>query len=228
MKIFVIAVALATFSSVGFAQQPVLAAAPELFVGDVQTFEVTNAGMFSESWTISREVTNKAPDGYRVRSLTDRGGVMTTTNEEYSLDLNLKMVGGGVSSDNGRLKWPMYVGEKWTSTERWINIEGQEGETTFDYTVVGEESVTVPAGTFKALHIHGAGWWKNHTAGGANRAVRDTWFSTEVKGLVRSTFVAWRASGGAMTSNLDLRLVWARLMKDGRFVDIGNANIAQQ
>lgn len=83
------------------------------------------------------------------------------------------------AGSNTLLKYPIIVGEQWTSTGGWDGVT-----TTGTTTVIGYDLITVPAGTFYALHTQ----TQVTTDGHATRSgTKDMWFVNNV-GMVKLVF----------------------------------------
>ena len=79
--------------------------------------------------------------------------------------------------DWGDWRWPLKVGEKWSTTYRFQSADGRSvNGATATWTVAAEEEVVVPAGTFKTLRIE-------RTPGNQSNHIVIRWFAPDI-GLV--------------------------------------------
>ena len=103
----------------------------------------------------------------------------------YDREWALKRVGSrSYSPAIKALVFPMKIGQKWEHSNTYTHPSC--GLTTSDLSneVVGWEDVTVPAGTFRALRVDSAGYWRNSC--GRDRLAYKFWYVPKVKWLVKS------------------------------------------
>ena len=86
-------------------------------------------------------------------------------------------------------QWPLAVGNQWTFTVEDTAANSVGGTNTYEISdrVAGQESVTVPAGTFQAVHIRG----KQCNATQQNRCGDfDVWYAPQVKFTVKISLIS--------------------------------------
>ncbi len=96
-------------------------------------------------------------------------------------------------------KYPMRVGDKYKIDFSHNRDDGRDNDYVATIRVVGWETVTVPAGTFKALKVEMTGYWTHRIHSSPPRwAQADfkaiNWFAPEVK--MRSVLYLWEAWWG--------------------------------
>ena len=163
--------------------------------GAQNTLDVSTAPVWAlnDTWTFrigtttrTHTVTGVREDGYTLTLKTSSGG---TSNEHVGRDL--------VWGSLWRPKWPLTDGLLWTYSYS-TSPTGSYGATRNDYTntfkVLGVESVTVPAGTFQAVHIHG----QQCITSAPKQPCGDfnAWYAPQVKWFIKNTFV------GSLWSNV--------------------------
>ena len=132
-------------------------------------------------------ITGESANGYAA-TIKQPPGYSSAPPESLSLDLSWKRTVDGQPADTRWLSFPLEAGKSWSSAGKdlWVSPQGYHGNDDITYKVVGVEDVTVPAGTFKAVRVHGQGWW-NITQGPkvSGQAVIDIWYSPDVRNIVR-------------------------------------------
>jgi len=85
--------------------------------------------------------------------------------------------------------WPLSIGESWKFTHEDTPQNGVAGRNTYatTETVVGWEFVSVPAGTFQAIKIHGRECNVTQQKGCGDF---DVWYASDVKWTVKIAFTA--------------------------------------
>jgi hypothetical protein len=161
------------------------AARPEVKVGNTWTYQFTGPGFSrTEVHTVTEAL---ASGGFRYM-IDDKsqGGAAAITGEKaeakertmrVSADLN-PMLRDPLNTDKlqefVRLQWPLEPGKSWS-----FPINGANNPFTWDVKAGGWESVTVPAGTFKALKLSFT------RSGGRTTGSEDAWYAPEAKGIVK-------------------------------------------
>jgi hypothetical protein len=97
---------------------------------------------------------------------------------------------GSFIPDNGVLRFPLKVGNTYTS--QFEVVRPRQGafraRNTLTVTVVGWEEVTVPAGKFRALKIDAPGTYQRQDVAGAGKVHYTVWYVPEVKRWVKWQF----------------------------------------
>ena len=172
---------------------PILAAAQDATVGR-PTWATADAWTY-RSWEgdeFTMTVISAASDGYAVEFKDSKGKDIVP----YTVDVSPP------GATFFRFQWPLKVGKKWDWTRSGEDIDHKYG-TPMTWTtaekVEGRESVTVPAGTFDAVRIHGRECKvTQQSTSGAACGNFDVWYAPQVKNYVR---VRWTGSywGGDKT-----------------------------
>jgi hypothetical protein len=170
----------------------VLAERPEWLPGENWTYhqkDIKSGGYLN----FRHEMQSKDGDVYVLREDSDNGTSKRQMTVRRSLDLNRLRAVNGQSQDNGWFRFPLETGKTWQATERWTNNQGYD-EVTFK--VVGQERLTVAAGTFDTIKVEGTGFWHNETPSGWTTGRDDkiaiaVWFAPEVKSYVRFQRENW-------------------------------------
>lgn len=180
----------ALIPSIAFAQT--LAERPEWLLGENWTFHEKN--IKTGGLLIYRhEMQYKDGAVYVLREDSDNGTSKKQQTVRRSPDLNRLRTVSGQVQDSGWFIFPLAAGKTWQVTERWTNNQGYD-EVTFK--VIGKEKITVPAGTFDAIKIEGAGFWHNEApstwaTGRDDKIAITLWFAPEVKSYVRFLRENW-------------------------------------
>jgi hypothetical protein len=84
--------------------------------------------------------------------------------------------------------FPLEPGKTWQGKYRMSRSDGRIFDHDMSVTAVGWESVTVPAGTFKAMKLTSINWYRRTDPGasGGGRVVVNRWYVPEVKRFVKS------------------------------------------
>lgn len=169
----------------GTAASQELAARPELVVGEAWTYQVYDGRFDQGAFTI--EVVEKTTAGYTLASkdVTSKGRIPSS----LTSDLNWVVTGPNGPTPSCWLSLPLDVGRTWSCKTDWINDRGQVGEDNITYKVVGNEKVTVKAGTFDAVKIVGEGHWK--TGVWSDQSTITHWYAPQVRARVRYSRENW-------------------------------------
>ena len=137
--------------------------APEFRAGDSWTYRNTT-DKTTAGWSQTREdITVSRVTGSSIYFTTHATGSSQPPKESYAgLDWSrIRDVGGHETVVNRPLSFPLAVGKTWNVeyTEPHPNKMHRSETLATKFTVVGYESVEVPAGTFKALKIEAEGHW---------------------------------------------------------------------
>jgi hypothetical protein len=162
---------------------------PEWNVGDSWSYART-ANPTARSTSVGKSnysmtVTEKTAESYFTsNSGTDADGKPQSGRLRWSIDTNFMNRGG----ENGQwqeyrwYKWPLAEGAGWTAPWKFPTTD----ESPCQAKVHGWESIVVPAGAFKALHIEfSCGYFYHGVDGGSGRTTDDVWYSPLVKRHVR-------------------------------------------
>lgn len=87
--------------------------------------------------------------------------------------------------------FPLEPGKSWQAKYKMSRSDGRIVDYDMSVTVVGWESVTVPAGTFKAMKLSSTNWYRRIDPGasGSGKIVMSRWYAPEVKRFVKSEIV---------------------------------------
>lgn len=161
------------------------AARPEVKVGNTWTYQFTGPGFSRTEVHTATEAL--ASGGYRY-TIDDKaqGGAAAITGDKaeakergmrVSADLNPMLrdpLNAGKLQEFTRLQWPLEPGKSWS----FLN-NGASDPFTWEVKAGGWESVTVPAGTFKALKL------SLTRSGGRSTGSEEAWYSPEAKAMVK-------------------------------------------
>lgn len=205
MKSF-FSLALAVFVAPAFAEIAFPLDRPELQVGDTWTYvrveEPSGAKVGGPEAITIRE---RNADGYALDVQFTNAPLFSHPLESVSLDLGWKGTIDGKLSEAKWFDFPLSQGKTWKSHGLWKNPMGAIGDEDLDFTVAGVETVTVPAGTFEAVKIHGTGWWQMtgmSVQGGVGRPtakgqtqMMDVWYSPKTKSIIKIEYSKTVPSG---------------------------------
>lgn len=177
---------------------------PVLSAGDTFTFQkkdLTNDSVLGNQIVT---ITGRSESGYSL-TVDKNLDFNTTPMEELSPDLGWRGKIDGKPSDAKWLDFPLVQGKTWKSHALWKNPIGAIGDEDIDYTVAGVETITVPAGTFEAVKVHGTGWWQMtgmSVQGGVGRPsakgqtqMMDVWYSPQAKAIIKIEYSKTVPSG---------------------------------
>ncbi len=85
-------------------------------------------------------------------------------------------------------RWPMEVGKQWSDTVSFYFEYDNFPQLQTRFQVIAYETVTVPAGTFKAFRLHYKGFHPEFPGSGT---VIDYWYSPQVKSIVKYRGILW-------------------------------------
>lgn len=85
--------------------------------------------------------------------------------------------------------FPLFVGKRWDFAYSFGSQEVDRGHQRYAVEVLGAETVTVPAGSFRALKLRGVGGWFNFRVGAEGTGTFTVWYSPVVKNLVKWGYV---------------------------------------
>lgn len=90
------------------------------------------------------------------------------------------------TQNDAEVQFPLEVGKRYSVNEKWVNREGDPGDSAAKASVVAFEKIKTSAGEFDAYKIEIRGYWNNRsTRGGSGRFTRDVWWAPTVKRIVR-------------------------------------------
>jgi hypothetical protein len=187
-------VALISFVAPALAQMSFPIERPVLGAGDTFTFQRRDLANNTIIGTQTVTIGAGSESGYAV-TVDKNLDFNATPVEEFSLDLGWRGKIDGKPSDAKWLDFPLTAGKAWKSHALWKNPIGAIGDEDIDYTVVGIETITVPAGTLEAVKVHGTGWWQMtgmSVQGGVGRPsakgqtqMMDVWYSPQMKAIIK-------------------------------------------
>ena len=175
---------------------------PEWKLGDawsyVRTEYATALSRRTEKTNVSVFVSERTTDYYTLTSARiDSEGRAQTSTQRWSQDLNyMNRQGEGSSWQEFRwYRWPLPAGTDWEVP--WFIPS--TGAMTWKAKVLGWDTITVPAGTFRAPRIElAASYFYNGVDGGAAGATDLLWYSPEIRRHVRLVRKSYKgAYGGA-------------------------------
>lgn len=143
---------------------------------------------------------------YDSREISKTGeiGRPVQTDATLRADMNSTAMVGGQKYDKIYYKWPLSVGQHWTSQFKSdlanAGSPSQVMTTTLESEAKEWETITVPAGKFKTIKIVTKGSWTVGTpvsSSGTYTAVR--WYSPDAKAEVQYTYDAFGADGTPLT-----------------------------
>lgn len=97
--------------------------------------------------------------------------------------------GTWVRGEPRMFSFPMFVGKQWDFAYSFGSQEVDRGHQRYRVEVLAAETVTVPAGTFRALKLRGVGGWFNHRLGAEGTGTFTVWYAPAVKNLVKWGYV---------------------------------------
>jgi hypothetical protein len=185
MRSIITAATVATLIAIPVVSTAQTAARPELRIGDTWTYRYTGPGVArTEVLKVSEAV---AKGGFRIAiEETSQSGAASITGEKaepgerrmlVSADLNPMLrdpQNAPALQEFVRFRWPLEPGKSWSFPNN-----GASFTYTWDVKADGWESVTVPAGTFKALKL------SMTRSGGRGSGSEVLWYAPEAKGLVK-------------------------------------------
>jgi hypothetical protein len=169
-----------TFGTVG-AQESTTG--PPLTVGESWTYQMSDRQFDEGIFTI--EVTERTASGYSLsaKDVTVKG--LSRIPTALTMDLNwVRLSVDGPTADCW-FSFPLTVGRIWACKTKWISQNGNSGEDSITWKVVGPEKITVKAGTLDTIKIVGEGRWKNNSNGNSDLSTITVWFAPDARGLVR-------------------------------------------
>jgi hypothetical protein len=185
MRSIITAATVATLIAIPVPSTAQTAARPELKIGDTWTYRYAGPGVArTEVLKVTEAV---AKGGFRIAvEETSQSGAAAITGEKaeagerrmlVSADLN-PMVrdpqNAPALQEFARFRWPLEPGKSWSFPNNGANFAF-----TWDVKADGWESVTVPAGTFKALKL------TMTRSGGRGSGSEALWYAPEAKGFVK-------------------------------------------
>jgi hypothetical protein len=160
---------------------------PSMKVGDKWAYEQRDklTGLVRQTSTL--EVVAVETDGVRARQTVNNGE--PTEDNTYDLDGNTRRADGRTFTPFRQFyAFPLHVGKTWSSRMSHPSLAGNRTiNAEMKGSVVGWESVTVPAGTFKVAKIViDQPYYSEGVTGGGRGVGRYTiWYAPEVKRLVQ-------------------------------------------
>ncbi len=172
-----------------------LADRPELSPGDSWSYQRVDLVSKQVASKYTLTIDAKRPNDYAIRI--DLEGAAWAPILPTTMTQNLGMVTNinGRESDNNLVGFPLMAGKTWSAKALWINPAGRTGWDDISYSVVGVETVTVPAGTFETTKVRGEGWWNNEISRNSGKIELTYWYAPKVKQLVRYERKNWLGSG---------------------------------
>jgi hypothetical protein len=103
------------------------------------------------------------------------------------------------------LKFPLNVGKTWTFSYEFQSKASTVVEVKQTATVKGWETVTVPAGTFRALRVEHAGWYsaREGSAMWTGRITETFWYAPAARRIVAQEYRDTTGSGEAYDQRRD-------------------------
>lgn len=203
------------------AQNPAKVEKPHVKVGDRWVYVKIDLWNNAKQYVSSSEITaiseNEIRTRWKILESLSKVSVGTSAAYVYDSQWNLLSQEPNIESRRNRRFTPPYqnyvfpleLGKSWEARVKHPNRDG-DGEVTQDFrsTVVGWESITVPAGTFNALKITTRGSYTTvrppfSTISGTNEWI--IWYAPEVKRLIK--FEYEDASGGRLWNREKIELV---------------------
>lgn len=182
-------------------------AAPIAHLGDVRDYQTIDDWTNQVRREEHQEVVGVVPEFVRVRTEQKNFNLRTNrlepgSTEEVTLraDLNTDFATRSGTARRLNFDWPLQPGKKWRY-EYSYPIVGDNGapltlRTRMEAQVEGWETVTTPAGTFRALKVVHAGTMEASTAPGiVSRVGWTLWYSGEAGTYVKSTYQSDSAAG---------------------------------
>jgi hypothetical protein len=202
-------------AGMALAQSPGPISAPAMKVGDRWTFKRTDRVERVEDKKVGEATWEIVAIGEKTCELqsTIKGQESTPTKFVYSRDGGV-LVRGVTKFDPAEtyLAFPLEQGKEWGGRYKFPSAQTSETVDAELYgKAVGWESVTVPAGTFKALKITYTGRWGMmrgpYRIGG--EYVRAGWYVPEMKQFIRSEFKVYGSN--SVQTDLVFELISAKL-----------------
>ncbi|RQS55667.1 hypothetical protein [Burkholderia sp. Bp8986] len=134
----------------------------------VSHFQLKVTSVSGETVMVTRTPDNSAPSDFQ----TDRSWSMPTE----------------IDGQNARyryLDFPLTPGKSWKATVGWSDGSGDPFKSELEFTVLGPERVTVPAGTFDTIKIAASGMWEKINARARGAIAETLWYAPQVKRFVR-------------------------------------------
>lgn len=193
--IVVAALAVGAVPAVCMAQQSEEIARPEVKAGDRWTYrsvDLWNGRDIGGSVTTVVNVTPRAIQTINVRRGTDKEVDETWTPEWDAVNT---AEGGIYDPDDGAFKFPLRIGATWPVAYQLRRTAMDVYQRTFagEAKVVGWETVSVPAGNFRALKIIIDGRFER--VGAAFAVTTYVWYVPEVKRWVKFRWEGWSLQG---------------------------------
>lgn len=127
-----------------------------------------------------------------VHTVTDSEVRGTEGNGPFAMTPDLMVMrtrGTWVRGEPRMFSFPLFVGKRWDFAYSFGSQDVDRGHQRYAVEVLGVETVTVPAGTFKALKLRGVGAWFNLRAGAEGSGTFTVWYAPVVKNLVKWGYV---------------------------------------
>jgi hypothetical protein len=188
--------------------------APTYHVGDRWVYSAEDGFRSKSRWTETHEVTEVGTNGITVRVRQQGDAIDSVRTEHWSAPGQVTV---GAVYDNEtrrfatplqRYNFPLTPGSLWN---QWVeNVDqatGREGAINRYVVVGGWESVTTPAGTFRAIHLHivmrldDGEFWRWPTT-----CDYVAWYAPEVRAIVRTD----RDAGYVERGGPDVSSVWTQ------------------
>lgn len=194
-------VSLAFLAECTFAQTaPSVVEHPDIKVGDSWTYQLTNDWRSVVKDTYTFMVSAVSDKEIQLTRKSEKTGATVTVAETPDLNALVKADPDGsivrYSPNNGAYSFPLNVGKTWEAKADWTT-DGRSGSYSLATKVVGWEQVTVPAGTFTALKITKAGYYRatNGQNSGSGKIHMTLWYAPAVKGMVEMQYEDTNWSG---------------------------------
>lgn len=156
--------------------------APTLKVGD--SWNYTQRDLLDKNQTTAVKLTVTAVSGDVVSVSVTSGDdppIERQTDSTWATPTEID----GEKSTYRNLDFPLTPGKHWQSAHGWLNRSGDPFEEDMNFTVVGPDRVTVPAGTFDAVRIDGHGAWRKLNGRANAGSTQRLWYAPSVKRIVR-------------------------------------------
>ena len=168
---------------------------PVVRVGDTAVYAVDNLGDRVKS---EDTITTVQIDGDVVRAKYLRPD-RTPPETEFIYTSEINTVLSGASGTrfephSGTLKFPLVVGNTWTSESTTLSASGAKSKFEATNKVLASEKIKVPAGEFDAFKVETNGWIKGINWSGTVRVVQTTWYAPAVNRTVRTEYKDYRGS----------------------------------
>lgn len=99
------------------------------------------------------------------------------------------------------LKFPLTVGDAWTSKYVGTSANQSQAKGDFDFKVAAMEKLQTPAGEFETFRIESKGWVTGITWQGSVQVKQTFWYAPSISRYVKTEFQDWR-NGRLWTDNL--------------------------